>query len=75
MTILLIIICVLGFAWLYIIDKSSVEHIVYISHASKRYHTVDCHFILGETIPISEKEAVKRGYTPCKSCNPDFDTC
>lgn len=40
--------------------------------ASKKYHLKDRHFILDEAIPISEKKVIEKGYTPCKSCNPDF---
>ena len=73
MIILSIILLIFVLAWLYKIDKSYVEHTVFVAHASKKYHLKDCHFILDEAIPISEKEAIKKGYTPCKSCNPDFD--
>ena len=74
---LITIVFIIGFILLCTLNKSggfSKGRIVYVAHASKKYHLKDCHFILDEAIPISEKEAIEKGYTPCKSCNPDFNS-
>ncbi len=75
MIILITVIFIVGFIWLCALRRSqslSKEYIVYVAHASKKYHLKDCHFILDEAIPISEKKAIEKGYKPCKSCNPNF---
>lgn len=44
--------------------------IVYITRTGKKYHREGCSALKRSKIPISLKEASKRGYTPCSRCNP-----
>ena len=43
---------------------------------TRRYHTAECHYSLGEhrTTLASPEEAAHYGYLPCKSCNPPVRT-
>lgn len=50
-------------------DKSE-DIIVYITRTGKRYHREGCSALKRSKIPISLKEANKRGYTPCGLCKP-----
>jgi hypothetical protein len=43
---------------------------VYITKTGKKYHTEDCRYLSKSKIPISLKEAIQRGYTPCSVCSP-----
>lgn len=43
---------------------------VYITRTGKKYHRAGCGYLSRSMIPISLKEAVSRGYTPCSRCNP-----
>jgi len=47
------------------------DKVVYISHASKKYHRQGCHFILDEEMPINVDEARKLGFSSCKVCKPE----
>ncbi len=49
----------------------SYDKVVYISHASKKYHRQGCHFILDEEMPINVDEAKKLGFSSCKVCRPE----
>ena len=44
--------------------------IVYITRTGKKYHTADCRYLSKSKIPITLKEAIQRGYTPCSVCGP-----
>lgn len=48
----------------------SEETIVYITRTGKKYHTEDCRYLSKSKIPITLKEAIQRGYTPCSVCSP-----
>jgi len=48
----------------------SKDKIVYITKTGKKYHRGSCSFLRRRKIPISLKDAVARGYTPCSRCNP-----
>jgi hypothetical protein len=44
--------------------------IVYITKTGEKYHTARCMFVSKSKIAISLREAVSRGFTPCKRCKP-----
>jgi hypothetical protein len=46
------------------------EIIVYITRTGKKYHRAGCRYLKKSKIPITLKEAKRRGYTPCKVCKP-----
>lgn len=48
----------------------------YITQSGIKYHRDDCRFIKGKTnvTPITEEEALARGYTPCGICLPGEHT-
>lgn len=48
----------------------SEDTIVYITRTGKKYHTGDCRYLSRSKIPITLKDAVQRGYTPCSVCGP-----
>lgn len=50
--------------------KSSEGTIVYITRTGKKYHTENCKYLGKQKISITLKEAIKRRFTPCSSCNP-----
>jgi micrococcal nuclease len=43
---------------------------VYITKTGTKYHREGCSSLSRSSIPISLANAVERGYTPCKMCNP-----
>jgi len=43
---------------------------VYITKTGSKYHRASCTYLRKSSIPISLKDAVARGYTPCSICNP-----
>ncbi len=58
MIMLITIVFIIGFILLCTLNKSkgfSKERIVYVAHASKKYHLKDCHFILDEAITNSRQ--------------------
>jgi len=46
------------------------DTIVYITRTGRKYHTTDCRYLSKSKIPITLKEAIQRGYTPCSVCRP-----
>ena len=52
-------------------DCFSSDKVVYISHASKKYHRQGCHFILDEEMPINVDEAKELGFSSCKVCRSE----
>lgn len=50
-------------------SEPPVGDIVYVTPSGKKFHKQDCrHATNGQ--PISRAEAIEKGYTACKSCNP-----
>lgn len=43
---------------------------VYITKSGKKYHVEGCNSLSKSKIPIKLSEAKKKGYGPCKNCNP-----
>ena len=43
---------------------------VYITRTGAKYHSAGCRYLSRSSIPISLKDVVARGYTPCSVCNP-----
>ena len=48
----------------------SEDTIVYVTRTGKKYHTGDCRYLSKSKIPITLKEAIQKGYTPCSVCSP-----
>ena len=51
-------------------ERAPPEIIVYITKTGKKYHRFDCRYLRRSSTPISLTEAKRRGYTPCKVCEP-----
>jgi len=51
-------------------QQPQAEKIIYITKTGKKYHRLGCRYLRKSCIPISLTEAKRRGYTPCKVCNP-----
>lgn len=47
----------------------SEDTIVYITRTGKKYHIENCRYLSKSKIPITLKEAIERGYSPCSVCN------
>ena len=50
--------------------KDQGEVIVYITKKGKKYHKESCPWLSKSKIAISLEDAQRRGYTPCKVCEP-----
>lgn len=50
--------------------KADESGTVYITRTGAKYHRAGCRYLSKSMIPISLKDAVARGYTPCSVCNP-----
>ena len=48
----------------------SEDTIVYVTKTGKKYHTGGCRYLSKSRIPITIKDAIQRGYTPCSVCSP-----
>ena len=46
------------------------EIIVYVTKSGKKYHRKDCYHLRKSARPIPLKEAIRKGYEPCKHCDP-----
>jgi hypothetical protein len=44
------------------------ECTVYVTKSGKRYHRTGCSSLRRSRIALIRREAVRRGYTPCKGC-------
>jgi micrococcal nuclease len=51
-------------------DENTEEVTGYITKTGKKYHRGDCQWLYASRIPVTLKEAKKRGYEPCKVCKP-----
>ena len=51
-------------------NNPNQDEIVYITRTGTKYHRAGCSSLRKSAIPISKKDAVARGYSPCKRCNP-----
>src|SRR5712692_519380 len=49
-------------------SKNDENRTVYITRTGKKYHGPNCSYLRQSKIPISLKEARKRGYTACSRC-------
>src|SRR2546423_166840 len=43
---------------------------VFITKTGKKYHTSDCRYLNESKIAIELKDAIAKGYEPCKICKP-----
>jgi len=50
--------------------KVSEDTTVFITRTGKKYHADNCRYLSKSKIPITLKDAIERGYTPCSVCNP-----
>lgn len=46
------------------------ELTVYVTNTGERYHLSSCRHLRSSKHPISLADAKRRGYTPCKVCQP-----
>ena len=46
------------------------ETIVYVTKSGEKYHTADCSYLTDSAVPVSLKQAVAEGKTPCSRCHP-----
>jgi len=55
-----------------VIGAQTAVKTVYVTNSGKKYHTQNCASLskAKEVIPIDEKEALEKGYTPCSRCKP-----
>ncbi len=51
-------------------NPQAEEIIVYITKTGSKYHRAGCKYLKKSSIPITLKEAKKKGYAPCSVCNP-----
>ncbi len=51
-------------------QASQESIIVYITDNGKKYHTENCSYLSHTSNPITLKDAIEKGYTPCSKCNP-----
>jgi len=49
---------------------ASGDRIVYVTKTGKKYHRDGCSLLSRSKIPIKLEDAKKRGYEPCRKCNP-----
>lgn len=43
---------------------------VHVTATGTKYHRAGCRYLSKSDIPVSHKDAKRRGYTPCKACRP-----
>lgn len=46
------------------------EATVFITRTGRKYHRDGCRYLRKSSIPISQKNAIAAGYTPCSVCRP-----
>ena len=46
---------------------------VYVNNFKYKYHTKDCIIVNSTYFAIDVKEANKKGFKPCKECNPNLN--
>jgi len=51
-------------------EKQNLEQIVYVTETGRKYHRAGCRSLGKSHIPITLKDAIARGFTPCRICNP-----
>lgn len=56
---------------LLLLTIENLPQTVYVTKSGKKYHTANCSSLSSSKIAIDLKEAVEKGYTPCKKCKPD----
>ncbi len=52
------------------VNSAQSTTIVYITKTGKKYHNKGCASLKKSCIETSLQDAVDKGYTPCKKCNP-----
>ncbi|NWF95847.1 MAG: hypothetical protein HXY34_06860 [Candidatus Thorarchaeota archaeon] len=43
---------------------------VYVTETGSKYHRLGCQYLAHGSIPMTLRDAVSRGYTPCSVCHP-----
>jgi hypothetical protein len=46
------------------------ELTVYVTNTGSKYHRAGCSYLARSSNPMSKKDAIAAGYTPCSRCNP-----
>lgn len=49
---------------------TSSKEVVYVTKSGKKYHKDGCDSLSKSKIEINKEDAEKKGYEPCKKCNP-----
>lgn len=49
--------------------EADTSEVVYITDTGSKYHREWCSY-LKSSMPITKKDAISKGYTPCSVCNP-----
>ena len=52
------------------LSNISLSQTVFVTKSGKKFHTEQCRYINYNSISIELNEAIDRGYSPCKVCNP-----
>lgn len=63
----ILLITVFAFSFLFNLTAQTV----YVTNTGKKYHTSNCSSLSSSKKSIELSEAINKGYTPCKKCNPD----
>lgn len=58
------------FISLFLIFAAAGSTIVYITKTGAKYHRDGCSSLRQSKIDITLAEAIRRGYEPCRICNP-----
>jgi hypothetical protein len=61
---------ILLFITLFAIANILPAQTVYVTNTGKKYHVATCKYLSSSKIAIDLNIAIKKGYTPCKVCNP-----
>ena len=56
------------FAW--IKYSGNTIKAVYIVGSGQNFHKRECRYLRGEPKTLSRENAIRRGFSPCKSCKP-----
>ena len=49
-------------------DENDHSPVVYVTEYGKRYHTPNCYHSKNAYMKLTVKQALNRGYTPCRKC-------
>lgn len=52
------------------VNEATQEDTVYITRTGAKYHRDGCQYLSRSKIAIKRKDAIRRGFEPCKVCKP-----